>query len=65
MANKEIEITIKKGTNEISIETFGIKGQECTKLTEEMRLAIGGSTVSEEKKSEYWDRGQGVYTHSY
>lgn len=58
---KEVEFTIHADTNDISIETFGIKGQECTKLTEEIRQAIGGTIKEDRKKSEYYDRGQNVY----
>lgn len=58
---KEIEFTIKAGTNEIQIETFGVKGQECSKLVEQARVAIGGTVTKDDKKPEFWDNGQDVH----
>lgn len=54
---KEVEFTIKHGTNEVTIETFGIKGEECTKVTETLTVGLGGKVKKDDKKPEYWDRG--------
>ncbi len=58
---KEVEFTIKNGTNEVTIETFGITGQECTKVTEALTVGLGGSVKSDDKKPEYWDNGPDVH----
>lgn len=58
---KEIEFTIKAGTNEIAIETFGVKGQECTKMVEKAQVALGGTLKDDKKKPEYWDSGKTVH----
>lgn len=58
---KEIEFTIKHGTNEIDIETFGIKGSECSKVVEAAQIGIGGTIKDDKKKPEYWDKGPEEY----
>ena len=60
MNQKELEIKISpKG--ELSIETFGTEGTECTKIVEQVINYIGGSISDDTKKDEYWKKPQNVY----
>ena len=62
---QEIEFTIKADTNEVQIETFGIKGKECSKLVEQAQIAIGGTVSKDDKKPEFWQDGQDVHIMNF
>ena len=60
MSEKYVEFTIDHKTNEVLIETFGIKGQECSKVVEELTVGIGGQVKKDDLTSDYWDKDQSV-----
>ena len=59
---KEIEYTIKPN-GEVSIETFGTVGHECTKIVDKVVATIGGVIIDDEKKKEYYDKSPKVFAN--
>lgn len=49
---KEIIIEISMGV--ATIEVNGVKGKACTEITKKLKKAMGGKTVSEKVKPEYY-----------
>ena len=60
MANKFVEFTIKHDTNEVAIETIGIKGQACSKVVESLTVGIGVTVKKDDLTSEYFEKEQNV-----
>ena len=59
---KELEIRISPDGSNVSVETFGTKGTECTALINDVMNYIGGKTSDEHKKDEYFGRDNNVFT---
>lgn len=59
---KEIEYTIMPN-GEVSIETFGTVGTECTKHINNAVATIGGAIIDDEKKKEYYDKSPKVFAY--
>ena len=48
---------ILDGNGNIEMETHGFVGSVCDKVADEILVSMGGKSVKENKKSEYFDEG--------
>ena len=61
--SKELEIRIKPN-GEMTMETFGTEGVECTDIINNAMQYVGGVIDDEHKKDEYFSRENNVYARA-